>query len=70
MAEMPKVTPYNASEVIEYLRARALRLLMSDEVPSIYGPEAAALFDLVGDMDGESVNAIIAAFERDGELAA
>ena len=65
MAEMPRVTPYNASEVIEYLRARALRLLMSDEVPDISGPEAAALFDLVGDMDGEQVNRIITAFERE-----
>lgn len=56
-----KLTPYNQQMAIEMLRARAFLLLMSDEVKSLDGEYASALFDLVGDMsDDEARDAIIA----------
>ena len=45
----------------EALRARAYLYLMSDECPSIRGPLAAALFDLVGDMSETEAYEAIAA---------
>lgn len=54
-----EVTPYNLHETIGMLRGRALLLLMSDEVNSLQGRYAKALFDLVGDMtEGEALEAI------------
>ncbi len=60
------ITPYNKEDAIVALKARVFLLLMSDEVPSIDGPYASALFDIVGGEFGFDICAAwdaIAAFE-------
>jgi hypothetical protein len=59
-----KITPYNKDAAIEMLRARAFLLLMSDEVRSLKGENAAALFDIVGDMSEVAAREAIANFEE------
>lgn len=50
---------YHLHEEYEALKALAFRLLMSDEVPSISGPNASALFDMAGDMsENEAADAL------------
>ena len=59
-----KVTAYNQLDCIEYLKARALLLLMSPEVPSISGKYASPLFDIVGgEFNENQAKEIVAAFE-------
>lgn len=57
-----RLTPYNLHEAIEMLRGRALQLLLSEEVVSLEGKHAAALFELVGDMSPEAAQEAINAF--------
>lgn len=66
MAEM-KITPYNQNEAIEALRGRALQLLMSDEVASLDGERASALFDWVGSISLDDAASAIRAFEATQE---
>ncbi len=56
------ITAYNKDEAIEYLEALAFKLLMSEEVVSLDGEHAKALFDIVGGKydDNEADRAIIA----------
>lgn len=59
-----KTTPYNKDEAIEYLMALSLKLLMSDEVKSLDGENAAKLFDVVGGMDEQHADKAISVWER------
>lgn len=47
---------YSLYEEHEALRALAFKLLMSDEVASLDGPNASALFDLVGDFTDQGAS--------------
>ena len=58
-----KITHYNKGEAIEMLKGRAFLLLMSDEVKSLDGEHAAALWDLVGDFNEEQSRRAIAVFD-------
>lgn len=58
-----KITPHNESLAIEMLRARAFLLIMSDECSGIDGEHAAALFEIVGDMDQRQAHEAIEAFD-------
>lgn len=50
---------YQLHAEYEALKALAFRLLMSDEVPSLNGPNASALFDVAGDMsEGDATDAL------------
>lgn len=50
---------YQLHSEYEALKALAFRLLMSDEVPSLNGPNAAALFDVAGDMSEDGATAAL-----------
>ena len=58
-----KLSSYNMGEAVEMLQARAFLLLMSDEVKSLDGEHAAALWDLVGGLSEEQARQAIAAFD-------
>lgn len=57
------ISPHNKDEAIEYLRALAFRLLMSDEVGSLDGEFAKPLWDVVGDMSEVDAEHAIHSFE-------
>lgn len=50
---------YRLHAEYEALKALAFRLLISDEVPSLNGPNADALFDVVGDMSEDGATAAL-----------
>ena len=54
---------YHLHEEHEALKALAFKLLMSDEIPSVTGPHASALFDAVGHMTENEVNDALRALE-------
>lgn len=57
------ISPHNKDEAIEYLRALAFRLLMSDEVGSLDGEFAKPLWDVAGSMSEADAEHAIKAFE-------
>ncbi|MEH6505036.1 MAG: hypothetical protein V7786_02085 [Sulfitobacter litoralis] len=54
---------YRLHAEYEALKALAFRLLVSDEVPSLNGPNAAALFDVAGDMSEDGSAAALRELE-------
>ena len=58
-----KLTAYNLHAAIEMLQARAFLLLMSDEVATLDGENAAPLWELVGHWHEQDAKAAIAAFD-------
>lgn len=61
---MPTPSIYYALNVkYDALRALAFRLVMSDEVASLNGPHAAAVFDVVGDMTEDEAADALAEYE-------
>lgn len=59
-----RITAYNRDEAIDYLRALAFKLMMSNEVASIDGEFASPLWNVCGDMTEHEANLAISAFEE------